>query len=272
LTPELKKQLELGPFVILIIFILAGLIALVPQIIQNYISSTDLVIAFAILSISSFIGGCTSILLTRGIHDIQCQNCVDDLKMNLDLTNKIMKLTLDKSGIEYEALVPFDELKKIESDIKENGEIWVATSDLKNEENRLKETIFQNIKKQVKYVYFLPNENRITYTKNLLKVFNEGIIKCGKSLDETDNVLHLYEVPKHFLYLDFVVYNPSTSNQIVLFLLPHNKKNGDDELYYRVPNDQAHDYIESLNQLASENVCKKVNKVDIDLYNSNKKN
>lgn len=241
------------------------------EIIKRYISPTDLVIAVAILFISGF-GGAGSYFLFNRRNDIQCQNCANDLKMNLDLVKEIGKLTIAKSGIEYESLVPFEELKAIESGIKENGEIWVSTSDLGNEETRLKETIFQNIKKQVKYVYFLPNDNRETFTKKLVHLFNDGIIECGKSLDETDTVLHLYEVPRHFFYLEFVIYNPSTINQIVLFLLPQNKNTGDDELYYRVPNDQANPYIESLNQLASETkICKNVNKLNIDTYNIEQK-
>lgn len=258
----------MGPFVILIVFILAALIGIFPEIIKSLISTTDLVIALLILSIASFVGTCASILFIRRIHDIQCQNCVDDLKKNLNLVEGILKLVMGRSGIEYAALVPFAELHTIEKNVGHEGEIWVSTDDFGNDETRLKDTIFENIEKEIRYVYFIPQGNRVTSTKKLVRLFNDGVRKSGRSIEHTANVLQIFEVPQHFFYMDFIIYNPSTEKQIILLLLPQNKDNGYDELYYRVPKGEMKNYIESLNQLSSgKKFCNSVEKVDIDLYN-----
>lgn len=252
---------------------MAVLITQSTDILKNLTNTKDILIALAILIIVISVGSWAGFIFFKEKHEIQCQTCVDnmkksvdDLKKNLNSVQEILKLVKGHSGTDYEALVPYIELQEIESSIENKGEIWVSTDDLGNEETRLKETIFQNIKKEIKYVYFIPKDSSETFKKRLVHLFNEGVQKSGKSIEHTNKVLHLYDVPKHFCYMDFVIYNPSTEKQIVLILLPQNNGTGD-ELYYRVPKGQTKNYVESLNQLASGNkFCNNVKSVTIEEY------
>lgn len=200
----------------------------------------------------------------------RCQNCVDDLKSNFTLLHDVVDLMLDKYGIEPEALVPFLKLKEIEGSVNEKSEIWVSTSTLGLEETILKKTVFDNINKNVKYVYFLPRDTE-RLKNRLVSLFNEGVIKWGKPIEETNLVLSIYEVPKHFAYLNFIIYDAASSNKpIVLFILPQKDKTEAEELYYRVPDSEAEIFVESLNQLKGpQNMCTNIKKVDIKLYNEN---
>lgn len=280
-----------------LILVLVPLIGILRSIIGDRFSTIDFGIAILILFVSIISGACVAIIFTRGrffeiekkietilgnvhndmemvqkefknIHDLpeRCQNCVDDLKCNFNLLQDVVDLMLAKYGIEPEALVPFQKLKEIEGNVNEKSEIWVSTSTLGLEETILKQTVFDNINKQIKYVYFLPRDTE-RLKNRLVSLFNEGVMKWGKPIEETNLVLNIYEVPKHFVYLNFIIYDAASSNKpIVLFVLPQKDKTEAEELYYRVPDGDAEIFIESLNQLKGQNMCSNVTKMNINPY------
>lgn len=186
-----------------------------------------------------------------------CTRCSQELKSYVDSLHQVLDLVLSKYGVEPQSLVPLSELVRIEGNVGEEQEIWVLTSALELEETVLKETIFNNIRKRIKYVYFLP-EDETMLPERLITLFKKGLSKLKKPEEEIENYLDLYVVPRHFVYMTVLVYGATTPTPIVLVKFPQRQVGKGEKFYlsFRVPDQDADVFVKSLHQFMSEkNVC-----------------
>lgn len=197
----------------------------------------------------------------------RCRECAVNLKLYIDLLKQITELVLEKYGVEPETLISLAKLIEIEGNVKAKSQIWVMTSALELEETILKKTIFKNIKKRVKYIYFLP-KGETMLIERLIKLFKEGV-ETEEPTNETKELLTIYTVPNHFVYMTVLVYDADAPEPTVLVKLPQRKIGTKEKFFlsFKVPSQDAKPFINSLHQfMGKSNVCSHLEKTEINLY------
>jgi len=100
-----------------------------------------------------------------------------------------------------------EDLEKMEASITDCDEIWLISHALCSEEGLYRDTVAKNLKKGIKYVYFLPNTSglRVEFNRKILTHLDTD---CKKRIS-------LVPLDSEFFFLvdkvDFVIYNPKRS-------------------------------------------------------------
>lgn len=192
-----------------------------------------------------------------------CQNCANTLYLSIKTVKEVIE---GKFG---EALITYEDLIQIEGSVNPKGEIWVLTSALQLEEVELKEVIYNNFKKGIKYKYFIPEED-LRLQKRMRDLANKWQQDCELSVDEAKEQIQCYIVPKHFAYMTVIVYDPYKEPPTVLVKFPTSEFYEKEKypLVYRVdtkPKEAWSVFVDSLQELMAESKrCPHTKRLTID--------
>lgn len=134
----------------------------------------------------------------------QCRECLKVLNGSIEESKRIIPLALGKF---HELIIDHDELKRIESNISDDGDIWVLTSAIKLEHTLLKDVILDNLRKKVKYTYMLPKDD-VRLRTEFERLANIWRRDSGLTVDEAKEQIKCVLVPNHFVYMTVIIYNP----------------------------------------------------------------
>ena len=157
-------------------------------------------------------------------------------KKNVGCWRAIELLEKFNPNLVHQSLTTYQGLKDIEKDSQNNSEIFIFSSEfrLDEDENFKEEVIFKNFDKNVKYTYFIPNDDVITDTfKNIVSEW----IKSKPTI-KTNSLITAYKVDPKLVYMTICIYNATNQNREVLVKFPSG--NYDESKYpfiFRLAND-----------------------------------
>lgn len=155
-----------------------------------------------------------------------------------------------------DSLITYEELKQIENAIPDNRQIWVLTSALELEDNELKKVIISNFKRGVIYKYLIPAEDKVLQQK-MKTLAIDWQQSSGLSVEQAKKQILCYLVPKHFVYMTVIIYDPFKTPPAVLVKFPTSEFYQKEKypLIYRVdskPKEAWHIFIEAFQDLIDD--------------------
>jgi len=193
----------------------------------------------------------------------ESRECIGLLRGEISRAQEIVKVSLERFG---RSIVDYHELMKIENSVEDNGEIWVLTSALELEGDELKEIIFDNLSRGIKYKYLIPKEEGRLKVR-MQKLAEQWKGHCNISPSEQ---IQCYLVPKHFAYMTVLIYEPYKDPPIVLVKFPKSDIYEKDKypFIYKVdyePEDAWKTFVNAIQELMdAKKVCSHVETLELD--------
>lgn len=186
----------------------------------------------------------------------QPERCQKRIKLLDDVTKSAKEIThvaLEKFG---KSIVSYHDLIQIERSVKKEKEIWVLTSALELEKDELKEVIHKNLKNKIKYTYLIPKEDKILHNR-MTELAKQWKDDCNLSEEEAQEQIKCLLVPKHFVYMTIIIYEPYEVPPTVLVKFPTSSiyKKEKYPLIYRVddePKEAWKTFLDSLQELIDD--------------------
>ncbi len=176
-------------------------------------------------------------------------NTLDNSIASVHSLTEIFLTQFSKSIITEETLI------SIEGSVNDGKEIWVLTSELLLEGEKLKKTIRENFEREIKYTYLIPAGDSSAYIQTKFKKLAKEWKEYCKS---PKNQIKCFLVPKHFAYMTVIVYDPYGESPIVCVKFPKSKIYPEEKypLIYRVddePKDARNIFLEALREMMVDN-------------------
>jgi len=150
---------------------------------------------------------------------IACQRHWEPLDLSIKAVNMLKSLALREFDKHGGSLVTYDDLAHIEANVPPNGSIWVLTSALQLEEEELKDVIHENLRKGVKYLWFIPRDDGILRLRFIeLAVGWQKV--CELPPKKAKEQIRCLLVPGHFVYMTVIIYEPYSVPPTVLVKFP----------------------------------------------------
>ncbi|MFC1561078.1 hypothetical protein ACFL4V_01225 [Candidatus Latescibacterota bacterium] len=195
-----------------------------------------------------------------------CRNCANSLGLSVKTVKQLIE---GKFG---ESLITYEDLIQIEGIVENNREIWVLTSALQLESVELREVIYKNFKKGIKYKYLIPQEDK-RLQKRMIDLAKEWQSSCNLSARDAQEQIQCYLVPKHFAYMTVIVYDPYKDTPTVLVKFPTSEFYEKEKypLVYRVdtkPKEAWEVFVHSLQEMMDDpQKCVLTKQLSIDFSN-----
>lgn len=138
---------------------------------------------------------------------------LSNLEMSLNTLKQIMFDHLGKSLVNYE------DLARLEAEVKPGKEIWILTSSMQLEETDLKDIILKNLKNGVVYKYLLPMEDRFNKMR-FQSLALQWQKDSGLSAMDASKQIQCFMVPSHVAYMTVIIYDPYSVPPVVLVKFP----------------------------------------------------
>jgi hypothetical protein len=251
-------------------------------------SNRDFVWFFTLLmlpiaAISSLVGSITTLFTTsRKMSDFQelivkadsalnninsqtqhCQKYTNALQQATTRIHGIVQVALEKFG---HSIIDYPLMSVIEGAVKEHGEIWVLTAALELEGEELGRVIQDNLRKKVKYLYLIPDEAHLR--EKMQRLAKSWKPYC--TIDPREQI-KCFIVPKHFVYMTVIIYNPYAKIPTVLVKFPKSDVYAKDKypFIYRVdsePKEAWEIFRNAIQELITNDgqMCKIVRRLNID--------
>jgi hypothetical protein len=134
---------------------------------------------------------CASNMDTFGANCATCKNAIEHVS-NLKEYLKI----------DYKSIITHDMLDNIEKSVPKNSQIYALTSDFTLENGDFKNIIIENMKRGVRYTYFIPN------TEDDVFVFTNSVIESWKLLiPNLEELLTCYAIRADLTYMTILAYS-----------------------------------------------------------------
>jgi len=179
---------------------------------------------------------------------------------------EISRIALERFG---KSIITYHGLIEIENSVEKDGEIWVLTSALELEGVELKQTIRDNFKKNIRYTYLIPKEDKVLQNR-MINLAKEWKSDCSLSAEDAQRQIKCVLVPKHFAYMTVIVYNPYKVPPTVLVKFPTSRIYEKEKypLIYRVdtaPKQAWKVFLDSMQELIdTEGECPFVEALELD--------
>lgn len=268
-----RTDLAIRADLAIVYFVVIAIIILFLNSVLNFFDEKNVIFSFAFFIIAASVG-VVGALVTRSM---ELKKYIGKLDKNV---NKMDDITGRALEVFKKSIITYEDLINIENSVEENGEIWVAISALKFENEELKEIIRSNFKKNIKYVYLLPKESDDFLTNKMKDLTNEWKIDCKLSDEDTSRLMKCLLVPKHFVYMTVLVYNvqyirqSDSKNPTVVVKFPESDELTKKEYPFMfVVKDSSKDawkiFVNAINDfIEGKTICSKYSKDDTIQYKS----